>query len=314
MHIVLPGALPDTDAARALAPHVQKTAPALVGWLSNARVKLQAIKPAVTGCTAYEQWQLERAGYQPDPNQNLAAGLGPLWVKNKNLAPAQSIWLAELVHLAPTQSSTAMLTSHDLNITQEQSVALFESAQALFDDTGFSLYPDTDCRWRVEPPADCNFNCASPALVASTSVNDWWVRNEETRPWRRLFNELQMLWFDHPVNHARQAQGLPPVNGLWLFGGGRPEQLLLSAPTSEVQLYEALQAPFAAQDWGAWLSALADLETQVFQPLSQQRIQPTLVLTGRTDIATLEPRALGRWTQWLPRNRNSWSKWWSHRN
>lgn len=314
MHIVLPGALPDPEAARALLPHLQQAAPTFTGWLASARARLQAVEPAASGCTAYEQWQLERAGFRPDAQQNLSAGLGPLWARESGLAPDQPVWLAELVHMAPTQSSTAVLASEALNITPDQSVALFESAQALFEGTGFRLHRDGDLRWRVEAPSSFALRSASPALVAGTSVNNWWPQQETARPWRRLVNEIQMLWFGHPVNTARQGLGLPPVNGLWLFGGARPAQLQAATPPADAQRYEALQAPFMAQDWAGWLAALAELEVQVFRPLAQQGIQPVLVLAGRRELATLEPRALARWTQWLPRSRNNWSKWWSYRN
>lgn len=311
MQIVLPGALPDPDAARALVPHLEKAAPTFVSWLAKARAKLRAAEPAASACTAYEQWQLEHAGFQPESQQHLSAGLGPLWAANLPGGHDQPVWLGELVHMAPTQTSTALLTSAELHITPEQSVALFESALGLFVDTGFKLHPNTDRLWRIEVPQGFDFTCASPALVAATSVNDWWPQQEAARPWRRLFNELQMLWFDHPVNLARQAQGVPPINGLWLFGGARPRQLRASPPPASEQHYTALQAPFMAQDWGGWLAALAELEAQIFKPYSRQSAQPVLVLTGRDSIATLEPRA--RWTQWLPQGGNTWSKWWSHR-
>jgi len=314
MHIVLPGALPDPEAARALLPHLHEAAPTFTGWLAHGRARLQSVEPAVSGCTAYEQWQLERAGFKPDPQQNLSAGLGPLWASGSGLALDEPVWLAELVHMAPTQSSTAMLDSEALHITPDQSVALFESAQTLFEGTGFQLHHDSSGRWRIGVPASCAFNGASPALVAATSVNDWWPQQEAARPWRRLFNEIQMLWYGHPVNAARQNQGLPPVNGLWLFGGARPEQLQAAASTGEARRYEALQASFMVQDWGGWLAALAELEAQVFLPLRQQDIRPVLVLAGRSELATLEPRILARWTQWLPGGRNTWSKWWLYRN
>ncbi|NYT70219.1 hypothetical protein [Pusillimonas noertemannii] len=314
MHIVLPGALPDPEAARALLPHLHETAPTFTGWLSRSRARLRTVDPAVSACTAFEHWQLERAGFQPDAKQNLSAGLGPLWAQDRSIAPDQPVWLAELVHMAPTQTSTAMLASDVLRITPDQSVALFESAQTLFEGTGFQLHHDGDRRWRIEAPASFALHSASPALVAATSVNDWWPQQEAARPWRRLVNEIQMLWFGHPVNASRQNQGLPPVNGLWLFGGGRAEQLRNAALPEQAPCYEALQAPFMAQDWAGWLAALAELEAQVFLPLRQQGMQPVLVLAGRNQLATLEPRTLARWTQWLPGSRNTWSKWWSYRN
>lgn len=314
MHIVIPGALPEPETARALLPHLEKTAPTLVAWFSRGRAKRQAADPAIAGCTAYEQWLVQQSGFRPDPQQNLAAALGPLWSQNQNIEPDRPVWLAELVHMAPTQSSTALLGSNELNITQDQSVALFESAQTLFEGTGFQLHPDSNTRWRIVPPDGFEFLSASPALVSTSSVNDWWPQDQASRPWRRLFNEIQMLWFGHPVNQARQAQGERAINGLWLFGGARMEQLQTVSLPDQAQHYMALQAPFAAQDWGGWLAALGQLEDQVFVPLARQGQQPRLVLTGRQEIVTLEPSSLARWMKWLPGSQKKWSHWWLYRN
>jgi len=38
--------------------------------------------------------------------------------------------------------------------------------------------------------------------------------------WRRWQNEIQMLLHEHPVNQARERQGLPPANSVWFWGGG----------------------------------------------------------------------------------------------
>jgi hypothetical protein len=38
---------------------------------------------------------------------------------------------------------------------------------------------------------------------------------------RQLLNEAQMVLFAHPLNQRRENEGRPPINGLWLWGGGR---------------------------------------------------------------------------------------------
>jgi hypothetical protein len=40
------------------------------------------------------------------------------------------------------------------------------------------------------------------------------------RAWRKLQNEIQMLWHISPVNEARQASGLPAINSIWISGIG----------------------------------------------------------------------------------------------
>ena len=48
---------------------------------------------------------------------------------------------------------------------------------------------------------------------------------------RRLTSEIEMALHEHEVNKERQAEGLQPVNGLWLWGGGyAPEQVTEPEP------------------------------------------------------------------------------------
>jgi hypothetical protein len=43
---------------------------------------------------------------------------------------------------------------------------------------------------------------------------------ERSRAWMKLQNEVQMAWFEHPVNEAREARGLPAVNSIWFHAQG----------------------------------------------------------------------------------------------
>ncbi|MBB5216938.1 hypothetical protein [Parapusillimonas granuli] len=313
MRIVLPGALPDPREARELVPYLQKTAPTLFGWLEHARARILDADPAGTGCTPFEFWQLRARGFEPEDGQNFATGLGPLRaqaLQNASIAPADAVWLVELVHVSPARDGAALLPAQELSITPEQSVALFESVRAGFAEAGFTLREAGGDFWRVEPPAAFAPRCASPLLVSLTSVNDWWPQDMEARPWRKLVNETQMLWFDHPVNRQRYQQGLLPVNSLWLYGGGRGEQLRNAPAGDDVQVHGSLLAFAVAQDWGGWLAALSELETRVFRPLAG-RPMPGLVLTGRTRLAELEAPGWNKWKQWLPGSREAWRKWWS---
>jgi hypothetical protein len=346
MQIVLPGALPDPREARELASHLPDTAPTLVHWLQQSRAVITAADPARAGCTAYEQWLLKSRGFTPDTGQNLSAGLGPLWgspalagnpppsschdtaawpnqTQNAEYTeaappylaePRQAIWLAELVHVAPSRDGAALLPARDLAITPGQSVALFQSAQSLMEESGFTAYPSGPQHWRLDLHQHSGSPSASPALVAMTAVNDWWPQDIAARPWRRLVNELQMLWFEHPVNQARAAQGLAPINSLWLFGGARPEQFPAAAQIMPCRVCDNLLAPSLKHDWGGWIGALKELEHTVFQPLAQRRITPELVLTGRDRIAELRPARFRSWTHWLPGSRDAWRIWWSPRN
>lgn len=347
MQIVLPGALPDPPEARELTSYLLDAAPTLGRWLQQSRAFQSQSDPALTGCTPYEQWQLGSCGFSPKAGQNLCAGLAALQAYKamrhhrvpshtnandastdkaapsateytkpgalRSIAREQPIWLVELVHMSPSREGARLLPAGELSITEDQSAALLNSAQKLFEDSGFSLRPLSEEHWLIDIPDDFAPLCASPALVGSTSVNDWWPQDMAARPWRRLVNELQMLWFESTVNQHRYDRGLAPVNSLWLFGGGALDQFtnIEKSCDSCSHVHDTLLAPSLAHDWGGWIAALAELEYRVFKPLALSSPPPGLVLTGSRRIIELKPSTLHMWTRWLPGSRDTWRKWWS---
>jgi len=323
MHIVLTGALPDARAARALLPQFTRTAPALARWLARGRACVHAVSVQQTGCTAEEWWRLRQHGFQANAQQNCAAGLGVLrWhealasnaVQTSHPAPDQPVWLAELVHIAPTQHGAGLLTASELNVSQAHDRALFDSLHDLNKSGDFTLHQLMPGVWRVAVlTADFSLPTASAALVARTSVNDWWPQQEAARPWRRLFNEVQMTWFDHPVNQQRQQQGLPAVNGLWLFGGAAPDQFANLAAPASMHWHDDCLQPLLHQDWPQWLQALAHLDKTLQDALDANAVRQ-LDLIGQSRVVTITPQR----THWLAHLKNTltgsaqaWKKWWS---
>src|SRR5690606_29245291 len=114
------------------------------------------------------------------------------------------------------RDGAALVPASELTITAEQSVALFESVHESFESAGFRLHRLCEEFWRIELPPGFSPASASPALVSRSAVNDWWPQDLDARPWRKLVNEVQMLWHDHPVNQTRFRESLLPVNSLWL--------------------------------------------------------------------------------------------------
>lgn len=306
MQIVIPGALPDAGTARELIPYLEKTAPALLKRFARSRAQVRQINLLETACTCQEFWQLEQHGFQPEGSQTMSSGLGPLW----HPAPpsGQAIWLAELVHVSPSRDGAGLLTAQQLQITPAQSLALFDAAKPLFDAPDTELIATTTNRWHIHLPEAMVPASASPALVSATRVNDWWPQDPTTRPLRRLINELQMTWHDHPVNLERQAHGLAAVNSLWVFGGAHSGQI--SPPAVEHEFWTDLQPPFDASDWSGWLQALAQIEQKI------ARLDPAhaVILLGEDRIVTLTNPGFGTRLALFFSKRTHWRHWWSPRN
>lgn len=330
MLIVIPGALPPATVAAELAKRLPQQAPALHAWLQAGHAHAQAFDVHAHGCTPYEAWQLEQAGYQDQPGLPRGAGLGPLLALPQSharpdglesggasaAAGAQSpgVWLAELVHLGLGTDQAAMLDPDQMDLHAEEAEALYAEVAPLFEGTDFAAEPLSPQRWRVHLPPGLRPHTGSPHAVAGHSLNSWWPQDAAMRPWRRLLNEIQMAWHEHPVNEARAARGVPPVNGLWLYGGAEPWPVQPAAP--DVHVATELNGAHRAGDWASWLDALARLDAAHIEPLATGKsglpARPAeLLLLGedRRVRLTLKPRA--GLLKWLPAPKHDWNTWWS---
>ena len=135
------------------------------------------------------------------------------------------------------------------------------------------------------------------------NIDVWLPRGAGERDWRKMQNELQMLWHTNSLNEKREAEGKPRINTVWLWGGASDQQqvsagcaLLVESllqqyqaqhqrkQTSFVDFQSAQQdqaksqivlldqlIPSALQtDWASWLSAYAELDQTWFTPLATE--------------------------------------------
>lgn len=102
----------------------------------------------------------------------------------------------------------------------------------------------------------------------------------------RVLNELQMLWYAHPVNEARRRQGRAEANALWVWGGGRlPGTVPRAADLRAIVAGEPVFAGLAR-----WLGV----------PLESPEALPTRTGTeGRLVVISSGDVELGQ--QWLKR-------------
>lgn len=309
MQIVLPGALPDLAAASELARHLPEHAPVFSRWLAMGAAQPQAFDVRQHGCTPYEGWQLEASGFRPEAGQPLSAGLGPLLSPG---ADGEPVWLGELVHIALGADSATLLDPSLMDVTAEESAALLAAIRPLFQEDGIEAELITPQRWRMRLPQGLAPRSASPKAVAGGRLQDWWAQDAASRPWRRLLNEIQMAWYEHPVNDALAARGAAPVNGLWLYGGGRSWPVRRTASA----IHPDLEAPQRAGDWGTWLQTLSALDRDVLRPLADTDGKPLLplelLLLGASRQVSLSLKPRTGLLKWLPAPKQNWNAWWSH--
>jgi hypothetical protein len=179
------------------------------------------------------------------------------------------------------QVGTAQVQMHDpalLNLQEDESRALMAAIQPYAQEDGITLRYEQPTRWLASGEMFRDLKSASVERVLHQDLADWMPASSVLR---RLQNEMQMLLFTHPVNDARSARRVLPVNSFWVSGSG-----VLPASTAQTSdlpvVAEALIAPALAQDWTRWGEVWQELDASTLAPLLQavrngeQAVQLTL--------------------------------------
>lgn len=306
--LIITGALFQRNHAQALWPMMQTHTPRLCQWLAESRAQTIALDEPRGRCTAHEAFVLRQCGFKPQDKQSLSTGMAlilalesPLW---QQLPAENPVWVTELVHMAPGREGASLIPGRLLSIETDESQALLESVQSLLEGTDFHLHPLSNTRWLLQTSAQMPANPVTAELAFQTTVQDWWDTSTKGRTWRQWANEVQMLWFTHPVNERRQKNGLLPINGLWLMGGAAPKQLSPAPPAFPKIIYD-LEAAFREQDWSAWLQALVKIEQQWFASPPAE-----VVLAGAHGyLHATHQRQTSKWRQFFTRKKTGQLCW-----
>ncbi len=182
-------------------------------------------------------------------------------------------------------------------LDEADSRALFAAVRELFTSAGHALEWGAPQRWYASHVSYAGLPTASLDRVAGRNVDHWLVgpgrealkrgglgvdaaTTAALRGVRRLQSEVQMLLHEHPVNRAREARGLLPVNSFWLSGCGAAQAGAVAAAQNECVVDSSLVAPALAEDWPSWARAWDALEAG---PLAHWQAQAAA-------LAAVQPR------------------------
>jgi hypothetical protein len=142
-------------------------------------------------------------------------------------SPLQASLIVRPVNLHVGLDHLVLSAPSALELSTDESRDLMQSAndwlsaegvrfQSLQDDIWEALVPDEQAQTFAQ------LDAASSRMATGRNIDAWMVRGPGARSWRRLCNEIQMLWHTHPVNLRRESRGAPVINGLWLEGAFGP--------------------------------------------------------------------------------------------
>ena len=157
-------------------------------------------------------------------------------------------------HLGTDQVS--LIDPATLLLDEAGSRSLFEAVRPLFTSQGFELAWGSAERWYAAHDSLAALPCASLDRVVGRNVDRWLGHSAAARRIRLLQSEVQMLLYGHPLNEAREARGLLPVNSFWLSGCGVAQPVVATEPVVD----ERLRASALSEDWPGWARAWQTLD------------------------------------------------------
>lgn len=298
--LVLPFALPNAELATDLLKVLQ--APALAALLSRTSTCNIETLDNANRLLPHEAWLAHALGLSPAPNGAAAqAAFAAQAMRGYGLVPEPGAryFLLHPAHLAIARSHISLEELRQLKLSETEGRALFDIAAPYFDEIGQPLAYGDAGTWFMRADGWSDLQCATPDAATTQDLSVWMPEGEHARAARRLQNEVQMLWHEHPVNAAREERGLKAINAFWLWGASvataqapgcaaslhtqnaphwlaalaEPAQRDASLNSVLASKRDAIVVPGGlieaaqAQEWGMWLQQLQALEADWFAPL-----------------------------------------------
>ncbi|WP_166454591.1 hypothetical protein [Duganella rivi] len=287
--LVLPFALPPPELANDLIRALQT--PALAALLTRHSHFQHSIYDNESRVLPHEAWLAHALGLASAPSQpDTGAPLATSVMRGCGLAAeaAEGYWfMLQPAHVQISRTHMLLSDLRGLQLSEAESRGLYEIARPFCEEIGKPLLHGAPGLWFLRADDWSGLRTASPDATSTQSMSDWLPEGDRARDFRKLQNEIQMLWHEHPINEARQARGLQAINSCWLWGGSGP-----ATPAGRVAIAGGTQ----------WMDALA----AGVQPNVEQLIaQPGAVMLA--DL--IAPAQVGDWADWLARMQRIEQEW-----
>ncbi len=273
--------------------------------------------------------------------------IAPITLHGDGIDPGAAYWLrADPVHLNLQRDQ--LILQSDVRLSADEAAQLCASMNHHFAADGLKFFAPHPQRWYLQLENTPDVLTCPLAQVSGRGIRTKLPQGPDATRWHRVFHEVQMLFFEHTVNLAREARGELPVNSIWLWGGGRagarlnqpyrqiwsdndlvaafarqagvthaamPDDIAAALPETdgEILLYwDSLQLALQYADLQAWRSSLQLFEEYIAAPLlSALRTGQIAQLT--LDVVQTEDAQNSRASQRFVLSRNSLWKLWRRR-
>ncbi len=188
-----------------------------------------------------------------------------------------------------------------LRLDAQHSQALMAALAPLALEDGIQLHWHSPTVWLARGEVFRHLVSPSAARMADIELSEHLPHIHQdpaaTRLLRRLQNEAQMLFYDHPVHDARAAERQAAVNSIWFHGAGP-----WVSPSKPPRPYKTIDLYALSPDLReAWLLADAWLGDQL---KAQPSADILMCQSSTTRLSSQQP--LAWWRRWQMQRAKQW--------
>lgn len=172
----------------------------------------------IAPCTPQQAWLAKQISVIQPINIMGALGAVDLPLTSK----LEQYWRIEPVHFRLATDHIVLAQTGFTDLALADAHSLIHALKPLAEHFKLDISVSKSGRWYLKWDAS-GLETSTSAAASGRNIDIYLPRNlassdpaDNARLWRRIATEIEMTWFNHPVNDARQNDGKLPVNSLWL--------------------------------------------------------------------------------------------------
>lgn len=139
----------------------------------------------------------------------------------ENIKAGNDYWLrADPVHLRIERGQVVLADSRIFRISPAEAQEFTGLLNRHFAGNNLTFLPLHPDRWYLRLAATPALQTHSLSQVAGKNINHLLPFGADSSTWHGVFNEIQMLLHEYPLNQAREVRGELTINSVWFWGGG----------------------------------------------------------------------------------------------
>lgn len=171
---------------------------------------------------AHDAYVLEQIGLPIDTGVSLMQAVAhhiPAAIKDLADKTFAQWFSLSPVHWRAGRDHVNLVALSDGDISIEEAKVLLASIAPKLAELGWHIHVASANTWYIRTMDHFDYHAPSLQLAQSDQLESFLPHGRDLKRWQTLLTEIQMMWFEHPINQARAKRNQTAINSLWLYGG-----------------------------------------------------------------------------------------------